>query len=165
MGLLCQRKLRGWRTPIYSHLNSYQFCRQALNTSNHYPTLDLQSSAVYRDPFRIRQALLALLENVRQHASPGPTIIQTRQDASWCVLRVIDAGPGIPQEDTSHIFTAFRHARDTENGTPGDKRGSGLGLAVVATIAKAHRGEARCTPSDEGSSCFELRWPTPSQST
>lgn len=141
-----------------------EFCRHALNASNHYPTLDLQSGAVYCDPIRIRQALLALLENARQHASPGSLIIQTRQDDGWCVLRVIDAGPGIPQEDASHIFTAFRHARDAGSGMPGDKQGSGLGLAVVAAIARAHHGEAKCYPSDEGGSCFELRWPTPSHS-
>ena len=141
-----------------------EFCRHALNASQHYPTLDLQSGTAYCDPFRIRQALLALLENVRQHASPGPITIQTRQDDAGYVLRVIDAGPGIPQEDAAHIFMAFRHARDADNGTPGDKRGSGLGLAVVAAIAKAHRGEAKCTPSDEGGSCFELRWPTQTHS-
>lgn len=136
-----------------------EFCRHALNASNHYPTLDLQSGATYCDPVRIRQALL---ENARQHASPGSLIIQTRQDDGWCVLRVIDAGPGIPQEYASQIFTAFRHARDGDSGMPGDKRGSGLGLAVVAAIARAHGGEAKCYPSDEGGSCFELRWPSQS---
>lgn len=139
-----------------------EFCRHALNVSQHYPILDLQSGEVYCDPVRIRQALLALLENVRQHASPGALTIQTRQDDGGCILRVIDTGPGIPQEDAAHIFTAFRHARDA-SGMPGDKRGSGLGLAVVAAIARAHHGEARCYPSDQGGSCFELRWPTPSQ--
>ncbi|SNY97064.1 ATP-binding protein [Halomonas sp. hl-4] len=139
-----------------------EFCRHTLSASNHYPTLDLQSGAVYCDPFRIRQALLALLENARQHASPGSLIIQTRQDDGWCVLRVMDSGPGIPQEYATQIFTAFRHARDAGSGMPRDKQGSGLGLAVVAAIARAHHGEAKCYPSDEGGSCFELRWPTPS---
>lgn len=137
-----------------------EFCRHALNESNHHLILDLQSSAVYCDPFRIRQALLALLENVRRHASPGAVIIQMRQDEGWYVLRVMDSGPGIPQEYASQIFTAFRHARDANSDIPGDKEGSGLGLAVVAAIARAHHGEARCYASAEDGSCFELRWPS-----
>lgn len=140
-----------------------EFCRHALNESHHHLTLDLQSNAVYCDPFRIRQALLALLENVRRHASPGAVIIQMRQDDEGYVLRVMDSGPGIPQEHASQIFTAFRNAREADTGISGDNRGSGLGLAVVAAIARAHHGEARCYPSAEGGSCFELRWPAPSQ--
>lgn len=49
------------------------------------------------------------------------------------VLRVIDAGPGIAAEERSRVFDRFYR-------TPGTvPPGSGLGMAIVKTIADAHR--------------------------
>lgn len=139
-----------------------EFCRHALEASHHVPTLELPIRTVYGDPFRLRQALLALLENVRQHASPGEVRIQLTREATAYVLRVMDEGPGVGPEDAAHIFTAFRRARPADTEAPSGQGGSGLGLAVVAAIARAHGGEARCYPSTmTAGTCFELRWPVP----
>lgn len=133
------------------------FCRHALQTADQRPVLDLNAKSVMCDPVRIRQALLALLDNARRHAAPGKVFIQTRLQDGWCILRVEDEGPGIPPESAPEVFTAFRRMRDrSETATDA---GSGLGLAVVAAIARAHQGDARCFPSTKGGACFELRWP------
>ncbi|WP_436431007.1 ATP-binding protein, partial [Enterococcus faecium] len=59
------------------------------------------------DPVRIRQALLALLENALQHATPGPLRISTLVvDGQHC-LRVEDSGPGLSASDAQRIFDAF----------------------------------------------------------
>jgi signal transduction histidine kinase len=105
------------------------------------------------DPVRIRQALLALLENARRHAVPGAIRIATRIEAGRCRLSVEDDGPGIPADFAPHVFKAFRRVDDTQPG------GSGLGLAVVAAIAHAHRGEAVCTPAAGGGTRFDVTWP------
>ncbi|MBO1915761.1 hypothetical protein J8833_26165 [Klebsiella pneumoniae] len=45
---------------------------------------------------------------------------------------------------------------------PDSKRnGSGLGLAVVSAIAKAHGGYATCTLSADGGTIISLCWPEP----
>ena len=133
------------------------FCRHALQTADQRPVLDLNAKSAMCDSVRIRQALLALLDNARRHAAPGNVFIQTRQQDGWCILRVEDEGPGIPPESASEVFSAFRRMRDrSETATDA---GSGLGLAVVAAIARAHQGDARCFPSTKGGACFELRWP------
>lgn len=72
------------------------FCRHALHTAGQHPVLDLRAGRVQCDPVRIRQAMLALLENVRKYAVPGWILIQTRQDNEWCYLSVEDDGPSRP---------------------------------------------------------------------
>ncbi|MBV6670068.1 HAMP domain-containing protein [Xanthomonas euvesicatoria pv. alangii] len=115
--------------------------------------LDLDVQHVRCDPIRVRQALLALLDNVRQHASPGPVKISSRVEGNWCLLSVEDSGPGIPSEFMPHVFTAFRRAEGAR------RDGSGLGLAVVAAIARAHDGRIECKAAPAGGTLFELTWP------
>lgn len=50
-------------------------------------------------------------------------------------------------------FQAFRRVDESQPG------GTGLGLAVVAAIAHAHRGEALCVPTGAGGTRFEVQWP------
>lgn len=104
------------------------------------------------DPVRIRQALLALLENARHHATPGPLRITTVCTDGVCHLMVEDSGPGVPEGMAGEIFKAFRR------GDP-QGRSSGLGLAVVQAIARAHGGEVTCRPSAMGGTVFDLGWP------
>lgn len=133
------------------------FCRHAQRQADQRLVLDLNAKWTMCDPVRIRQALLALLDNARRHAVPGEVFVQTRQKDGWCILRVEDEGPGIPPDATSQVFTAFRRMRD--RGDTATDAGSGLGLAVVSAIARAHQGDASCFPSSRGGACFELRWP------
>lgn len=133
------------------------FCEPALRAAGQRAVLDLRAGAVRCDPMRIRQALLALIENVRRHAVAGTVTVQSRREGADVCLSVEDEGPGVAQELASQVFTAFRrhraaHAQD-------DHKGSGLGLAVVAAIARAHGGQASCQASARGGSRFEIRWP------
>lgn len=127
--------------------------KESMAKAGQYLILDLEQEEVRCDPDRIRQALLALLENARLHAIAGPVTIQLRQEAGINQLSVKDAGPGIPESFHAHIFTAFRRLPDTNT------TGSGLGLAVVAAIAHAHAGHASCRNMPEGGSIFIISWP------
>ena len=131
--------------------------KEALEAAGQQPVLDLHAGPVYCDPMRIRQALLALLDNARRHAVPGTIRIQNGQEGGRYFLRVEDNGPGIPKALASQVFTAFRRANPARSSARDG--GSGLGLAVVAAIAHAHGGQATCRPSSEGGACFELSWP------
>ncbi|MBK1684765.1 ATP-binding protein [Rhodoferax fermentans] len=117
------------------------------------PILDLQVQHACCDPARIRQALLAILENARKHAVPGTIRVLTRLDDGQFRLIVVDEGPGIAEDFLPHVFTAFRRSPQARGS------GSGLGLAVVAAIAQAHGGQAKCYPSPETGTTFEMCWP------
>ena len=64
--------------------------------------------------------------------------------------RVIDDGPGIPQEEIEHIFDRFYRGAWYKSGRV---PGSGLGLSIVRKIADIHNGTIRAESSEkEGSS-------------
>lgn len=133
------------------------FCDAALRSARQRVVLDLQAGVVPCDPMRIRQALLALIENVRRHAVAGTVLIQSRLDGANVCFSMEDEGPGIAPEFASQVFTAFR--RNPAAHTQDDHKGSGLGLAVVAAIAQAHGGQANCRSTNRGGSRFEISWP------
>lgn len=108
------------------------------------------------DAMRLRQALMALLENALRHADPGPLRVRLTQVGGNCQLSVEDDGPGIDSERTTDIFEAFRRGDPSR---PRKSGGSGLGLAVVQAIAVAHGGHAVCQPSGAGS-LFVISWAT-----
>jgi two-component system, OmpR family, sensor kinase len=53
-------------------------------------------------------------------------------------LHVQDEGPGFSADFIDHAFEPFRRADSARSGP-----GAGLGLAIVAVIARAHGGTAR----------------------
>ena len=65
--------------------------------------------------------------------------VETR-DGGW-ELTVKDPGRPLPREQRTKAFVPF---------TPHRARGTGLGLAVVARIAREHRGEAKFLDTGEG---------------
>ena len=132
---------------------SVDFIGDSLAKAGQYPVLDLQITETYCDPTRIRQALLALLDNTKRHATPGTILIQTRVENGLYRLSVSDEGPGIPEAFIPHVFTAFRRSPDTRSG------GSGLGLAVVAAIARAHGGQSLCSATPQGGTRFDICFP------
>jgi len=94
------------------------------------------TTVVVCDGDRIQQAVLALLDNVRRHADPGPVSVTLTADERFAVIAVVDSGPGLPEAMTQSVFTAFKHGS-------GENGGTGLGLAAVRAIAEAHGGSAR----------------------
>ncbi|WP_395502783.1 ATP-binding protein [Ectopseudomonas mendocina] len=108
------------------------------------------------DAVRIRQALMALLENALRHADPGNLQVRLEQAGGECQLSVEDDGPGIDSALATDIFEAFRRGDPSRSRKSG---GSGLGLAVVKAITEAHGGRAFWQPSASGGSCFVLSWP------
>lgn len=120
-------------------------------------SLILDSGSVTCDVVRVRQALMALLDNALKYANAGPLLVSLQVNPEACNLSVEDSGPGLQEEFVSSVFNAFKqtHRHPTSN-----EKGSGLGLAVVKAIAVAHGGQATCEPSAFGGTAFRLSWPT-----
>lgn len=93
---------------------------------------------VLADPLRIEQALANLIENALRHGQ-GEIVIHAASSAGGGLLElhVADEGPGLPE---GYLEVAFeRFSRPDEART---QEGSGLGLSIVRSIARAHGGEA-----------------------
>jgi two-component system, OmpR family, sensor kinase len=88
------------------------------------------------DRLRVEQALGNLVDNALRHGSGAVTL--TAVDRNGRVeLHVVDEGEGFPPDFLPHAFERFRRADEAR--TSG---GAGLGMALAAAIAEAHRGSA-----------------------
>ncbi|MDE1146551.1 MAG: ATP-binding protein [Azospirillaceae bacterium] len=111
---------------------------------------------VVADGARVRQALLALLENARRYASPGRVRVETRAVGDHVLLRVADQGPGLPPGMEPYVFDPFWRADESRARISG---GTGLGLAVVQAIARAHGGDVKTEPVKPTGVAFEIILP------
>jgi signal transduction histidine kinase len=124
--------------------------------------VDQEVPPVDADADALEQAVLNLVTNAMKY-SGGQKEIDLRlyrQDGDACI-QVTDRGSGIAPDDLPHIFDKYYRAPTAENRTI---PGTGLGLTLVAEIARAHGGrvDVKSVPG-EGSS-FTLRLPLRSES-
>ena len=99
-------------------------------------------------------AVLNLIDNAIKYAADGKKIALTlRRDGDRIVLSVRDWGAGIDPEEHERIFERFYRAKAIRLKPI---RGSGIGLALVRHIARAHRGDVEVTSSPENGSTFSI---------
>lgn len=101
-------------------------------------------------PVALERALNNLVENACKHAV-GARLVMAEEEGAIRIA-VEDRGPGIAEADLPHVTEAFR--RPLKNGN-----GFGLGLAIVASVARAHGGQLRLTNRSGGGLSAELRLP------
>jgi signal transduction histidine kinase len=117
----------------------------------------LDAVTVEADRERLGLAVDALLENAVRHTGEGDTIqlsVLPGDGGGTGRMVIADSGSGIPPPELAHIFDRFR------SGTgPGDGQRTGLGLALVRAVARAHGGEALVRSTVGQGSEFELVLP------
>jgi signal transduction histidine kinase len=117
--------------------------------------VDADSVAVTGDPARLRQAIGNLVDNALKYTHPGGTVtIEAVREAEHGVVRVTDTGEGIDADALPRIWDRLFRAESSRS-----KPGLGLGLSLVAAIAKAHGGEVTVDSSPGLGSTFTLRVP------
>ena len=80
------------------------------------------------------QAFANLLDNAIKYTPQGGSIRVTLDDgASGPRIRIIDSGPGIPQQSRDQVFKRFFRLEESRH-TPGN----GLGLSLVEAVARLH---------------------------
>jgi signal transduction histidine kinase len=109
-----------------------------------------QSAIVNGDERRLRELLRTLLENALRHARSAITV-DSRKNG-----RTVDL---LISNDGDSVETAYRE-RIFERAFSGDGQGSGLGLAVVRWIARAHEGDAFVRDDENGGAQFVVRLPS-----
>jgi two-component system sensor histidine kinase SenX3 len=94
---------------------------------------------VLGDPEELRTAVSNLLDNAVKYSPDGVHILVELDapDDERLVLRVIDQGVGIPQQELKRIFKRFY--RVTQRSLA-QVKGTGLGLFIVRSIARKHGG-------------------------
>jgi signal transduction histidine kinase len=114
----------------------------------------LSELTVSGDPLRLRQVVANLLSNATKFVPPGGHVrVELVAEGTWARLVVADDGPGIAAEDLPHVFERFFRGKASGVG------GSGIGLAVVAGLVRAHGGEVAVASEPGHGTTFTIRLP------
>jgi signal transduction histidine kinase len=109
------------------------------------------------DPEALRNALDALLENAVKYTDPGDAVeLAAHADGTGgVVIEVSDSGAGVPRDALPRIFDRWARA---DGARTRERGGAGLGLAIVAAVARAHGGRCSVEPQSRGT-VFRLHLP------
>ncbi|HEX5465074.1 MAG TPA: ATP-binding protein [Candidatus Limnocylindrales bacterium] len=103
-------------------------------------SLEADLPAVTADEGRAAQVLINLIDNAVKYGPPDApvrVVAERPGGGDEVVVRVIDAGPGIDDEEREHVFERFyRGRRVRESSRPG----SGLGLYLCRRLIEAQGG-------------------------
>lgn len=92
-----------------------------------------------------------LLLNAHEAApAHGNITVNLKHDVNTITLKITDNGPGISPELRERIFDPFFSTK---------ARGTGLGLALCASIAQSHRATLRANNVDGGGAIFTVEFP------
>src|SRR5690606_23114028 len=98
-----------------------------------------------------------LVSNAVKFIPSGKTVqIRWEMDDENIILRVIDDGPGVPEEHHDRLFERFYRI---DKGRTRDVGGTGLGLAIVKHIMQSHGGSVVLKKSSTEGSEFVCTFP------
>ena len=121
----------------------------SFRTSGHDVRVDVPDGLeLHGDRLRLEQALGNLVANAATHGD-GAVTVSARPLNGTVELHVEDEGDGLPPGFAERAFERFTRADQARAGG-----GVGLGLAIVAAIARAHGGRAGFTPRETGTDAW-----------
>jgi signal transduction histidine kinase len=101
---------------------------------------------VHGDPLLLAQAIANLVDNALKYGPRNGTIaVTTENDDGRVEVAVADRGPGIPDGEKANVTERF-YRGDASRGTPG----VGLGLSLVAAVARLHGGKLELSDNQPG---------------
>jgi signal transduction histidine kinase len=109
------------------------------------------------DPSLAESLISNLVDNALRHNVAGGQVeIRTAQAAGWATVSVRNTGPVIPPGQVDRLFQPFQRLGA---GRTGQSTGHGLGLAIVAAIAQAHRATLTARPRPAGGLDIAVSFP------
>jgi signal transduction histidine kinase len=132
--------------------------------------VQLQSSdgaamaTVRGDATLLQMAVSNALDNALKFSGAAPIAVRLAVASVHVICEIHDGGPGVPLAERERVFEPFyRAAAIGANGV----RGYGLGLALIAHVARAHGGTAQFIDTERGALLrLELPlWASPSEPT
>lgn len=116
-----------------------------LETSGHVITLG--------GPAELSRAMRNLLDNAIRHSPQGSEVVVEVRDVDSAMVRVVDQGPGFPDELRHRSFDAITRQGPFDGRTSG---GAGLGLVIAQRLIEAHGGGIGVEPGPGGRIAFRV---------
>ena len=112
-------------------------------------------------PDLLRSAIENVVRNAVRYTAAGTAVevhLERRigDQGEEIAIRVLDSGPGVPEESLERIFQPFYRIDDARNRQTG---GAGLGLSIAERAIRLHRGRVRASNRPEGGLEVEIRIP------
>jgi len=111
--------------------------------------LDIPSTLapIWVHPALVEQAVFNVMENAAKFSPPGAAVeVQARLVEGELRIDVLDAGPGIPDDERARIFDMFYSVERGDRG----RHGTGLGLTICQGMIGAHGGSVQALPGRDG---------------
>ncbi|MER5475881.1 ATP-binding protein [Streptomyces sp. NPDC002734] len=103
----------------------------------------------------LERVVANVVENAVKYGPPGvPVLVSAGALGDRVEVRVVDRGPGVPDEDKERVFAPFQRHGDAPRGN-----GVGLGLAVARGFAEAMGGSLRAEDTPGGGLTMVLDLP------
>ncbi|HEX3840396.1 MAG TPA: ATP-binding protein [Acidimicrobiales bacterium] len=129
---------------------------RAMDPSRKITVVAPRPVAVAGDEQRLQQLIHNLLANALVHTPAGtPVEVKMVSEGARAILRVKDHGPGMSAEQAKRVFDRFYRG----NGS-GSDGGSGLGLFIVASVARTLGGYVTVDTELGKGATFEVTLPT-----
>ncbi len=175
-GAVSIRELDNVNDLIKEYMHSPEHARITRKHPGITITTDFQADLwnMYCSPVHVRKSIMNLISNaVDAIGEQGRIVVITKNEivkhyqndkqslrqGEYVVIRVVDSGTGIADEDIQHIFEPFFSRKKM-----GSTSGSGLGLTVVWNTAQDHEG-AVFVAKDHPGTIFSIYFPATRQQT
>lgn len=107
----------------------------------------------------LHRAIENVIRNAVKHGGKGRSVtvaLHESAEGTRAHLRVLDTGPGVPQEYLARVFEPFVRPSTAEGA---EVNGHGLGLTIARRIIDAHGGDIRLSNRPEGGLSVEILLP------
>jgi signal transduction histidine kinase len=130
------------------------FDAAAEDKGGHLDAIADQRVLITGDRDLLFDAVANLVDNAIKHGrEAGRVTVEVRENAGGAVISVADDGPGIPADQREHVFKRF-YRLERSRRTPGN----GLGLSLVAAVARLHGADIEMLDNAPGLK-FRIRFP------
>ncbi len=109
------------------------------------------------DQTKLALAFTNIIENgIKYNHELGNVKVVLDSEPMMFTVSVEDTGPGIPEEDLTHIFERFYRVDKSHSRQMG---GTGLGLAIARAAVLMHKGAIKAENRPEGGARFDVKIP------
>ena len=110
-------------------------------------------SPILGDKNRLKQVFINIIDNALKYTEIGGGVsVSVKEKDDNVIINITDNGCGIPKEHINKVTEKFYKANST-------KRGSGIGLAIVDEIVKAHNGSLEIISEQDVGTTINVSFP------